>query len=260
MYKQLLILRSNPVGTVDMRGNGMRRSWCVVVCWAVVAVLTSACATKTFQQIQALERDGTPLRVVLMPLDVQLSELTAAGLHEPKADWTTSARVNILDALVEDLRGHGAELTVYVAGPGEPQVRREQIQLVKLHEAVGQAILVHKFQPALELPTKKNAFDWSLGPKVGSLRDEYDADYALFVFVRDSHSSGGRVAAAVLVGILSMGRYILPGGQQSGFASLVDLDTGNIVWFNRLQRGAGDLRTFDAARGSVSVLLTDFPK
>jgi hypothetical protein len=131
---------------------------------------------------------------------------------------------------------------------------------VKLHEAVGQTILVHKFQPALALPTKENVFDWSLGPKVASLRDEYDADYALFVFVRDSYSSGGRVAATVLLGIVTMGRYILPGGQQTGFASLVDLDTGNIVWFNRLQRGAGDLRTLDVARDSVAVLLTDFPK
>jgi len=233
----------------------MRRLWCVVVSAAVAAVLTSACATKTFQQINTLERDDSPLRVVLMPLDVQLSELTAGGLHEPKADWTASARVNIRDALVEAFRGRGAELAVYVEGPGDPQVRRDQIQL-----AVGQTILVHKFQPALKLPTKENVFDWSLGPKVASLRDEYDADYALFVFVRDSYSSGGRVAATVLVGILSMGRYILPGGQQTGFASLVDLDTGNIVWFNRLQRGAGDLRTLDAARSSVSVLLTDFPK
>ena len=68
------------------------------------------------------------------------------------------------------------------------------------------------------------------------------------------------MAAAVLVGILSMGRYIMPGGQQMGFASLVDLDTGDIVWFNRLQRGVGDLRTFDNARSSVEVLLTEFPK
>lgn len=238
----------------------MRRLWCVVVSAVVGAVLTSACATKTFQQVNTLERDDSPLRVVLMPLDVQLSELTAGGLHEPKADWTTSARVNIRDALIEALRGHGAELAVYVEGPGDPQVRRDQIQLVKLHEAVGQTILVHKFQPALALPTKENVFDWSLGPKVASLRDEYDADYALFVFVRDSYSSGGRVAATVLLGIVTMGRYILPGGQQTGFASLVDLDTGNIVWFNRLQRGAGDLRTLDAARDSVAVLLTDFPK
>ena len=52
----------------------------------------------------------------------------------------------------------------------------------------------------------------------------------------------------------------LAGGQQAGFASLVDLDTGNIVWFNRLQRGTGDLRTLDAARGSVSALMTEFPQ
>jgi hypothetical protein len=236
----------------------MLRSWRIGVCAAIVTVLISACAQTTFQQIQTLQRGATPLRVVLMPVDVQIAELTAGGLLEPKADWTTSARVNIRDALVEELRGHGAELAVYVEGPGDPQVRRDQIQLVKLHEAVGETILVSKFQPGFELPTKKDLFDWSLGPKVDTLRTEYDADYALFVFVRDSHSSAGRVAASVVTTLLFW--TPLAGGQQAGFASLVDLDTGNIVWFNRLQRGTGDLRTLDAARGSVSALMTGFPQ
>ncbi len=236
----------------------MLRSWRIGVCAAIVTVLISACAQTTFQQIQTLQRGATPLRVVLMPVDVQIAELTAGGLLEPKADWTTSARVNIRDALVEELRGHGAELAVYVEGPGDPQVRRDQIQLVKLHEAVGETILVSKFQPGFELPTKKDVFDWSLGPHVDSLRTEYDADYALFVFVRDSHSSTGRVVAGVAAALLF--GVVLPGGQQVGFASLVDLNTGNIVWFNRLQRGTGDLRTLDAARGSVSALMTGFPQ
>ena len=236
----------------------MLRSWRVVVLVAVVGALISACAQTTFQQIQTLQRDSTPLRVVLMPVDVQISELTVGGLLEPKANWTAGARVNMRDALVEEIRGHGAELAVYVEGPGDPQVRRDQIQLVKLHEVVGQTILVSKFQPGFELPTKKDLFDWSLGPKVDTLGTEYDADYALFVFVRDSHSSAGRVAASVVTTLLF--GVPLAGGQQAGFASLVDLDTGNIVWFNRLQRGTGDLRTLDAARGSVSALMTEFPQ
>jgi hypothetical protein len=33
------------------------------------------------------------------------------------------------------------------------------------------------------------------------------------------------------------------GGVQSGFASLVDLRTGDIVWFNQLGRATGDLRS-----------------
>ncbi len=51
----------------------------------------------------------------------------------------------------------------------------------------------------------------------------------------------------------------LQGGMQVGFASLVDLQTGDVVWFNRLVNQAGDLRTVEPARKAVDELLTDFP-
>ena len=59
------------------------------------------------------------------------------------------------------------------------------------------------------------------------LRDKYRADYSLFVHLRDSYASPGRGVA-------------LEGGSQVGFASLVDLNTGDIVWINRLRRNSGD--------------------
>ena len=34
-------------------------------------------------------------RVLLIPIDVQLFELTAGGLQEPKADWTAAAEKNV---------------------------------------------------------------------------------------------------------------------------------------------------------------------
>jgi hypothetical protein len=49
----------------------------------------------------------------------------------------------------------------------------------------------------------------------------------------------------------------VPGGSQVGFASVVDLKTGDIVWFNRLVRGAGDLRTPEAAAETVKALVSD---
>jgi hypothetical protein len=42
-----------------------------------------------------------------------------------------------------------------------------------------------------------------------------------------------------------------------GFASLVDLKTGDIVWFNRLVRAQGDLRTPAAAAETVKALVSD---
>jgi hypothetical protein len=141
------------------------------------------------------------------------------------------------------------------AAPTELRDRLNQIQ--KLHGAVGKAILIHQYVQQLQLPTKKGQFDWTLGPSVQALREQSGADYALFVYIRDSYTSAGRVAVQILAAIAHVS---LQGGQQLGFVSLVDLKTGNIVWYNLLARNTGDLRTADAAKEVAKTLLTGFPK
>jgi hypothetical protein len=51
----------------------------------------------------------------------------------------------------------------------------------------------------------------------------------------------------------------MSGGAQVGYASLVDLSTGQIVWFNRLSRAYGDLRDAQKAVESAQALLAEFP-
>jgi hypothetical protein len=51
----------------------------------------------------------------------------------------------------------------------------------------------------------------------------------------------------------------VPGGQQVGFGSLVDLRTGDLLWFNRLINPAGDLRTPEPAMKAVDTLLVQLP-
>jgi hypothetical protein len=51
----------------------------------------------------------------------------------------------------------------------------------------------------------------------------------------------------------------LTGGTQIAYASLVDLNTGRIVWFNHLLRASGDLRESDPALETLDALLKGFP-
>ena len=51
----------------------------------------------------------------------------------------------------------------------------------------------------------------------------------------------------------------VPGGQQVCFASLVDLNTGNILWFNTLASGFGDLREPDSAEEATEALFDEIP-
>ena len=231
-----------------------RRTWL----WFLVLVgLVSGCAPSTaLLREKNWQRAPGTVRVVVMPPDVQLSELTVGGLLEPKADWTEQGRQHVFAALEGHLQTKKATVVPYQqpANGGEDEAADDQ--LIKLHDAVGGAILVHKYLPVLALPTKGDRFDWTLGSSVKDLQARTGADYALFVFFRDSYASAGRVALIVGAAILGVG---VPGGQQVGFGSLVDLRTGDLLWFNRLINPAGDLRTPEPAMKAVDTLLVQLP-
>jgi hypothetical protein len=191
-----------------------------------------------------------------MQPDVQLSLLTAGGLEEPRADWTEAAERNIAEALANVLAEKHDELLFYQPPVDDPEAIDDYTQLVKLHEAVGETILIHKYLPGYQLPTKVGRFDWTLGDHVKALREQHGADYALFLYIRDSYTSAGRAA---IIGAAALFGVSVQGGVQLGFASLIDLRNGQVVWFNRLLRGVGDLRTREPAVDAVNALLAGIP-
>lgn len=230
--------------------------WAGLLC-CLFAILLTGCAHTSVAKLTAdtEPRVGSD-RVLLMPLDVQLTELTAGGLREPKAEWTRSAKEHIEIVVAELLVEHQDTLVLYQAPESDPELMHSHDQLLKLHEAVGRTILIHRYNPALALPTKQDRFDYGLGTDVASLRESHDCRYALFIYLRDSYTSGERAVAMLAAALIGVG---LQGGMQVGFASLVDLQTGDVVWFNRLVSQAGDLRAVEPARKAVDELLADFP-
>lgn len=189
-------------------------------------------------------------KVVLMPIDVELFNISAGGVVEPHAEWTNTA----VGFMREGFSANREKVKVQFIDVGDPADESVE-ELGRLHAAVGNAIAFHHFG-MFPLPTKDKKLDWTLGPDVKTIRDKTGADYALFVFLRDSYASAERKAAIVVAAIFGVG---LGGGLQNGYASLVNLETGDVVWFNRLLRGSGDLREREAAMESVKALLTGFP-
>lgn len=236
---------------------GLRSAWILLALSLVV--LAGGCAqTRSAGPEVTLERPAGGLAVLLMPADVELAVLTASGLEEPHAEWAETGRQNVIAALKDALAERNIRTVSYADdSDASYQIAAADEQLVKLHEAVGSSIMLHKYVPGYALPTKKDRFDWTLGEGVQELRDAHDADYALFVHARDSFSSGGRVAMNVVLAILP---GVAPqGGRQLAFASLVDLNSGQVVWFNVLQSTVGDLRDAKQAREAMDHLLDSSP-
>jgi hypothetical protein len=189
-------------------------------------------------------------KVVLMPVDVELFSMSAGGVLEPKADWTANAQKHMRSALQKRKTNVGltmSELTELEAD--------EFDDVSSLHAAVARSIAFHHFGP-IKLPTKEGKLDWSLGEGVKTLHEKTKADYGLFIWVRDSYATAERKAMMVGLAILGVGINL---GSQVGYASLVDLKTGKVVWFNRLARASGDLRELEPATQSMDDLLTGFP-
>lgn len=229
----------------------------IILLLAASLLIAGGCTTtRDFSTISALESQDEGIEIVLMPLDVELSVLTMGGMLEPRADWTRDAKQHILTALDTEQQTRGSRMLHYAQPDGSDPLAERLVELERLHGAVGLAIQKHQYE-GMKLPTKNGALDWTLGPEVKTLAQKYDADYALFIRIRDSYSSAGRVLATLAAAALGIP---LHGGQQYGFASLVDLRSGDIVWFNRLVSAVGDLRTEEPAAKTVSFLLEGLPQ
>lgn len=232
---------------------------------AVLAVFLGGCTTTISESHtggtsdQQIDLKAQASRVVLMPVDVELYELTAAGLKEPKADWTESARNHVVRAVQDYLAERNLTLRHYKT-PRDQRSADRDVQLGKLHATVGGTILTHHYDEMNRLPTKGGRMDWTLGSAAREMGKQQNAEYALYLFLRDSYATAGRKAAAVASSIISIiGTPRVSAGERVGFASLVDLRNGSVVWFNVLYSDTGDMREFDPAAEVIDVLMDGFP-
>ena len=129
-------------------------------------------------------------------------------------------------------------------------------QLIKLHTQVGHEIINNEYGQ-FKMPTKEK-FNWSIGKKAKLINTKNNSDYALFLYFRDQYSSDQRIIYSILTAVLFPG--IIPiGGRQVAFASLVNLNNGNIVWFNGYYRSFGDVRDLESAEKTLDKLFEQFP-
>ena len=206
--------------------------------------------TEPKYSIRTFDQNNT--KILLMPIDIEICELSLAGLCEPKADWTQNSKENIILGFQEILKTRNASLVKI-----KKKINNDSInQIIKLHTQTGHEIINNEYGQ-FSMPTKEE-FNWSIGKKVNLLNFEDKRDYALFLFFRDQYSSQERVVYSILTAVLFPG--VIPiGGRQVAFASLVDLKNGNIVWFNGYYRSFGDVRDLESAKKTLEKLFEQFP-
>lgn len=229
------------------------------------SVAVSGCVqTRQFADVQFTPPQGD-YRLLVMRPDVNVNQLSTGGVPQPRADWTEQARANIINALKAQQAGRGGKLLVLARRNELANISTEEVaDLERLNYAVAQSIALHKYSGAA-LPTKRGkGLEYTLGEDAVNLGRRSGYDYALFLHAEDNIASTGRTALQVLGVAGCFIGFCAPSGgsNQFAYASLVDLRTGEVVWFNVLQTGSqlpgvsfGDIRSPEGSAQMVERLL-----
>ena len=221
--------------------------------------------TRQYADVQFTPPQGDYKLLVLRP-DVTVGALTTGGMVEPRAEWTEEARANIIAALKAQQAARGGNVTIIEHRNSLPGVSEQELADVeRLNFVVDESIVEAKYLGNY-LPTKRGrGLDWTLGADAVKLGQKTGFDYALFLHAEDQVASTGRIALGVLGLAGCIVGFCAPnigGAEQLDYASLVDLKTGQVVWFNVVDAASqvpgikfGDLRTPQGAAQMVDRLL-----
>lgn len=233
----------------------------MIALWIVVQVSSALLAA----QERSAVRQGFALppqsgkTILLLRPSIRVGEQSTGGLPEPRAEWTDQARAHI-EAALSEIQQQLGNVVIPAPDPyGEDA--RNVAEHMALFAAVSKAVIQYQFFVGNRLPTKKRdnkagQFDWSLGPTVASLPGADTADYALFIYNDDQYGSTGRKMLQIVGLVAGVG---VTSGQHIGFAGLVDLKTGDLLWLNADFQMGGDVREREGAQKRVRQLLEDFP-
>ena len=241
------------------------RKWGLALALTLSLPLGACVETRQFADVQFTPPQGDYKLLVLRP-DVTVGSITTGGMVEPRADWTEQARTSIVAALQRQQSARGAHMLVIQHRNELPGVAAQELADVeRLNAAVDESIVIHKYLGDY-LPTKRGrGLDWTVGQDAVRLGQKTGYDYALFLHAEDQVASTGRIVLGVLGAAGCIVGFCAPnigGATQLDYASLVDLKTGEVVWFNVVRAGGqipgikfGDLRTPQGADQMVERLL-----
>lgn len=236
--------------------QSMRSAFLAV--WLSGAAMTGASAAAAAEAVThiAIEKpaQGTPILIVTP--EVSLGILTASGMTEPRAEWSQTATEYFSDALQKALEARlYATQETHLDSYDDPRA----LQLLKLNDEVVSSIA---FNSVAKLPTKTQ-FDWTLGEGARILVPAEYADgpgaphYALFLRARGSYQSSAK--AALNVGMALLGGPMQFGGQAVQ-ATLVDLRSGQVVWYELDNVPSGeDIREAEGATSVIERLFKKLP-
>ena len=239
-------------------GNGL-----IALCCAIA--MLGGCATQpgktAVHESVAKSGQSMPKRILFLPADIRLHELSAGGVAEKVDAWTEAASANATRVVnqIASTR-HPFEIVE------SPELSAEEKAILEEHIALYDTVAGSAYFARSSMfkawQDRGKAFDYTLGPGLKALAERTNVDAALIVSGSDYISTGGRKAAMVMGALLGAvtGVVVMPGGGTS-FVSVgvVDLRTGDLLWFGTDQSGSTNFQNEADLRNMIEGLFNTYP-
>lgn len=210
----------------------------MVLVAASVMASPALAAMSAFNPALSQNLERRPKKVVLLPPQVFVFELSAGGVPTRMADWEATARNNLIAAATR--QAHESGLFEVLPTPALAAADLDTLDAhIGLYDRVAQSVFIYGRGEQAAWAHKKYEFDYTLGPGLAFLREQTGADAALIVLGSDFISSGGRKAA--FIAGLALG-IVMPLGQSFITAGVVDLVSGDVQWMSFDSSSSTDTR------------------
>jgi hypothetical protein len=229
------------------------------------AVLIAGCATQDTSINKSLSRQSDrplPRRILLAQPDIRVHEVSTGGVIEKVDEWSNKAS----DEAAKSLEALAQSTNMFELVPPSKLSDAQRATLEQysaLYILVAGSASLAQRSPYAAWKDRAADFDYTLGPGLSGVAGEQKLDAVVFVVGTDHISSAGRKAAMV-VGVLAAaftGVMIIPSSIPSFLtAGVVDMRTGDVLWFSTETRaGADDLRDPAVLKSVIDGLFKTYP-
>lgn len=206
----------------------------------IVPLAAQAASTPHWVHYKLLATNpALPKKVVVLPVDVEIIEVTAGGVEEEVPAWSAEASKHVARSVSAAIEADTTlqEVTMSRVSGDSAENLEEHLALYRL---------VINTATGVGWEHKIRHFDYSIGPGLAALQRTTGADAAIMVYGRDYVSTAGRKAKAVAGNLPIVSIFTGPPpelGHSFIHISVVDLKTGDLLWMNSdFRKGATTLR------------------
>lgn len=220
----------------------MKIQWIPI--WLILSLLFGGCATTQVaykKHVNADLKANTCKQVLLLPIDIEISEMATGGMMERRDEWTASAVTNLTAELQRKIPG------VRILEPKDLQADQALTAELNQVQALFRRIALNEMVSIMPLYAHPGMhhqpFEFGVGP-LERLAKACGADAAIAVFVRDSYSTSGRkaIVAITMLAAASVGVGLVPQSAPTMSAAAMIHSDGTLLWYNGHRSSLGDLR------------------